>query len=69
MKEGETMEHMPEFNSEEEFNQYFKEQTDYCKKYRDESGTVSFKNENEFESFLKGLFSLDETKIDFSIHY
>lgn len=41
-------EHMPVFNSEEEFNAYFAENAKAIEPYRNKEGVLSLKNQNEF---------------------
>lgn len=49
-------EHMPVFNSEEEwFNAYFAENTQAIKPYRNEEGVLSLKTQNEFEDMMSKL--------------
>lgn len=48
-------EHMPMFNSKEEFNAYFAENTKAIEPYRNEEGVLSLKNQNEFEDMMSKI--------------
>ena len=43
---------MPVFNSEEEFNAYFAENSKAIEPYRNKEGVLSLKNQNEFEDMM-----------------
>lgn len=49
------MELMPEFDSEEEFTEYFKRENEMCDKYRGEDGALHFENDAEFENLIREL--------------
>lgn len=51
--------YMPEFNSEEEFEEYFKEQTEYLEQFRDSDGILTFKSQAEFIDTIVHLFEMD----------
>lgn len=48
-------EHMPVFNSEEEFNAYFAENTKAIEPYRNKEGVPSLKTKNELEDMMSKL--------------
>lgn len=62
------MELMPKFDSEEEFNAYFKPEREFCDRFRDENGLVNIpvadgqEFDDAFFSFLSNLFSITEQK-------
>ncbi len=49
------MELMPEFNSELEFNEYFKRENELCDKYVGDDGALHFENNVEFENLVRQL--------------
>ena len=49
------MELMPTFETEQEFNEYFKHDREIVDKYRGEDGVPHFKNNQEFENMMRQL--------------
>lgn len=49
---------LPTFNSEEEYNEYFRPQIEQCNKYRNAQGMLEFKDFDEFEQSLIELFEV-----------
>ncbi len=50
---------MPEFQSEEEFNEFFKVPRQICDDRRNADGLIEFKDMDDFESFIHTLMASD----------
>ena len=49
------VEFMPTFESEAEFDEYFKRENELCDKYAGEDGALHFENNSEFEKLIREL--------------
>ena len=49
------VEFMPTFESEAEFDEYFKRENELCDKYRGEDGALHFENNSDFENLIREL--------------
>lgn len=50
-----SIQYIPTFSSEKEFNEYFKRENELCDKYAGEDGALHFENNAEFENLMREL--------------
>lgn len=50
-----SIQYMPTFGSEEDFDEYFKRENELCDKYAGEDGALHFENNAEFENLMREL--------------
>ena len=48
--------YMPTFDTEEEYEQYFKREIELCNKHRDANGVLTFNSQKELTGLLDSLF-------------
>lgn len=56
---------MPSFRSEEEFEEFFRQQRELCDKHRDADGTLSFNNTDELRDLTLDLMSTVSPAVGF----
>lgn len=50
-----SVQYMPTFSSEKDFNEYFKRENELCDKYAGDDGALHFENNSEFENLTREL--------------